>query len=77
MKKNEVQIGAKYIVKVSGNLVPVKITSESQYGGWYGKNTVTGREVRIKTAGKLRRPVPAPYECTDKTCTGECGKAHF
>ena len=55
MKKADVTVGKTYIVKVSGNLVPVKLTSVSQYGGWNGKNTVTGRDVRIKTAARLRR----------------------
>lgn len=55
MRKSEVIIGYTYTVKVSGQLVPVKITRESMYGGWDGVNTATGRSVRIKTAGRLRR----------------------
>lgn len=55
MKKSEIEIGKTYMVKVSGIVVPVKIVSESQYGGWNGKNTTTGREVRIKSAAKCRR----------------------
>lgn len=54
MKKKDVKVGGKYIAKISGYLVPVKIISESPYGGWVGKNPRTGREVRIKTAAKLR-----------------------
>lgn len=64
MKKNEVVVGKTYMVKVSGRVVPVKLDSVSRYGGWVGTNTVTGREVRIHTAAKLRReqgaPVPPP-----------------
>jgi len=54
MKKAEIQIGKAYIAKVSGKLVPVRIYSECSLGGWYGKNLITGREVRIKTAARLR-----------------------
>ena len=55
MKAKDVKIGGLYLVKVSGQLVPVKLIDESRYGGWTGKNLTTGREVRIKTAAKLRR----------------------
>ena len=56
MKKIDVTLGAIYIVKVSGHLVPVKLEAVSPYGGWIGRNQVTGREIRIRTAAKLRRP---------------------
>ena len=56
MKKSEVEIGRYYIVKVSGKLTRVKILRESPYGGWEGVNAETGRAVRIKTAGRLRKP---------------------
>lgn len=63
MKKNEVQVGAVYLVKVSGKVQPVRVVRESSFGGWEGINVNTGREVRIKTAAKLRRLyVPAPSE---------------
>ena len=45
-----------YIAKVSGVLAKVRISSESPYGGWYGTNLATGREVRIRGATRLRRP---------------------
>ena len=62
MKKAEVQIGSTYIVKVSGVLAKVRITGESPYGGWHGKNLATGREIRIRSAARLRRPAnEAPY----------------
>jgi|HubBroStandDraft_1064217.scaffolds.fasta_scaffold1960916_1 hypothetical protein len=57
MKKQDVQIGGLYVVKVSGNMAVVKITGESPYGGWDGRNVHTGRDVRIRTAARLRRPV--------------------
>jgi hypothetical protein len=56
-QKDVLGIGHIYIVKVSGHLVPVKLIAESPYGGWVGQNLNTGREVRIRTAAKLRREV--------------------
>jgi hypothetical protein len=56
MKKEDVQVGNLYVVKVSGKLAPVRIVSESPYGGWVGVNERTKREVRIRTAAKLRWP---------------------
>ena len=55
MTKNEVIIGETYVVKVSGQLQPVKIDNVSPYGGWNGTNTRTNRTIRIRTAAKLRR----------------------
>ena len=55
MKKAEVEIGSTYIVKVSGVLARVRITGEPPYGGWRGKNLTTGREIRIRSAARLRR----------------------
>jgi hypothetical protein len=57
MKKNDVLIGQTYAVKVSGQIRPVKLTAESPYGGWIGRNMQSGREVRIKSAAKLRYPI--------------------
>lgn len=54
MKKSEVIIGETYTVNVSGRLAPVRVTGACPYGGWVGINTKTNREVRIKTAAKLR-----------------------
>ena len=63
MKKNEVQVGKTYAMKVSGDVVPVKITGEKWSGdkhtGWIGTNTKTNRGVRIKTAQRLRAEVGA------------------
>lgn len=56
MKSKDVQLGQVYVVKVSGKLTRVRLDSESPYGGWSGTNLETKREVRIKTAAKLRRP---------------------
>lgn len=54
MKKSEIKIGGEYFAKVSGRLVRVRIVNESKYGGWNAVNTATGRNVRIKTAQRLR-----------------------
>ena len=56
MKRQDVQIGSIYIAKVSGVLAKVRITGESPYGGWRGLNLATGREVRVRSAARLRRP---------------------
>ena len=56
MKKADVKIGETYVVKVSGALVPVRILGPCSYGGWTGKSERTGREVRVRSAGRLRRP---------------------
>lgn len=54
MRKGNVKLGEIYVVKVSGKLAPVKLLRESVHGGWIGRNERTGREVRIKSAGRLR-----------------------
>jgi len=57
MRKADVQIGATYIAKVSGKLTQVRLVRESPYGGWDGLNLATHREVRIRSAARLRAPV--------------------
>jgi len=59
MKKKDIEIGSTYLVKISGKLAPVRILQESIYGGWNGRNKTTGRDIRIKTAGRLRRKLSA------------------
>ena len=56
MRKADVEIGKAYFAKVSEKIVPVRIYAVCAYGGWYATNTVTGREVRVKTAARLRGP---------------------
>jgi hypothetical protein len=56
MKAAHVSLGQDYWVKVSGNLAKVRILRESEYGGWVGKNLATGREIRVKSAARLRFP---------------------
>jgi hypothetical protein len=57
MLKKDVQLGETYLVKVSGKLAHVKLISESPYGGWVGKNAKTNREVRVRSAQRLRSKV--------------------
>jgi len=54
VKKHQVRIGETYTVKVSGRLATIRITGSSSHGGWVGINTKTNREVRIRTAARLR-----------------------
>ena len=54
MQKHNIKVGSIYIVKVSGQLTKVRITREHNRGGWYGTNLATGREIRIRTAARLR-----------------------
>ena len=62
MQKHHVKVGATYIVKVSGTLTKVRITREHVRGGWCGINLVTGREVRIRTAARLRSEAPSTQQ---------------
>ena len=53
MKRSEVEIGERYLAKVSGKRQVVKITRAHAQGGWTAVNVATGREVHIKTAARL------------------------
>ena len=55
MRRAQIEMGGVYEVRVSGTLVPVRIRSEHWKSGWDGVNVLTGREIRIRTAGRLRR----------------------
>ena len=55
MKKTDVNIDATYLVKVAGNLVPVKITAEHDHGGWIGTSVKSGKTIRIKSPQRLRQ----------------------
>jgi hypothetical protein len=66
MKKADVKIGGRYRVKVSDRIVTVRILRERYSGysgsgssGWVGVNESTGREVRIRSAQRLRSEVSA------------------
>jgi len=54
MKKSEIKIGLHYIVRVSGQEVPVLIDRENPHGGWDGTNIITKRRVRIRSAQRCR-----------------------
>ena len=58
MQKHNVKVGSTYIVKVSGTLAKVRLTREHDRGGWCGTNLATGREIRIRTAARLRSETP-------------------
>ena len=55
MKKSDVKLHATYLVKVAGNLVPVKIDREHDRGGWEGTSQKSGKAIRIKSAQRLRK----------------------
>ena len=61
MLKKDVKIGGRYVTTISGKRTVVRInneitvsTSRSSRTQWVGTNEATGREVRIKSAAKLR-----------------------
>jgi hypothetical protein len=64
MLKKDVVVGAIYLMKVSGNVVPVYVerettgdTSLQARTNWIGQNLKTKRQVRIKSAAKLRKRI--------------------
>jgi hypothetical protein len=65
MQKQNVKVGSTYIVKVSGTLARVRITRAHDRGGWCGINLATGREIRIRTAARLRFEAPAAQPITE------------
>ena len=60
MKKDQVKIGQVYAAKVTGKIVPVRITGESRHGGWDAINVRTKRSVHIKSAQRLRNRISVP-----------------
>jgi hypothetical protein len=65
MKAINVHVGDVYAVKVSGKIADVKIVSVHPSGGWNGVNVATKRDVRLRTAARLR------YNVTLKTRVDE------
>lgn len=59
MKKSEVKINGRYYAKVSDKVTEVRIKGVSRFGGWDAVNESTGREIRIKSAARLRGAVGA------------------
>ena len=71
MQKHNIKVGSTYIVKVSGTLAKVRITREHPRGGWYGTDLATGREIRIRTAARLRSEAkPAGGGCPERNPRG-------
>ncbi len=58
-------------VKVSGKIVPVRITGENASGGWDGVNQATGKVVRIKSPARLRSKVAEARPAKCDTPTGD------
>jgi hypothetical protein len=77
MKKTDVQINATYLVKVAGNLVPVRIDREHDNGGWEGTSVKTGKAIRIKSAQRLRKCLDdsAPVAAKPKRATKDATDA--
>jgi hypothetical protein len=63
MKAKDVCLNAYYYARVSGRVVKVRIEGESPYGGWDATNVETRRRIRIRSAQRLRAPVPCPERC--------------
>ena len=57
MNKSQIEVGALYAAKVSGQIVPVRVIAENPLGGWQAVNTLTGRTVHIRGAKRLRYPL--------------------
>ena len=55
MRKSEIEIGSRYVARVSGTLQILKIRGENPAGGWDAVNERTGRTVRIKSSQRLSR----------------------
>lgn len=54
MRKNEVEVGKVYRMKVGNQVTEVRLTAENPHGGWDGVNVATKRKVRIKSPQRLR-----------------------
>ncbi len=65
MKKDEIKIGETYTAKVSDKVVPVRIDKVNPRGGWDATNLVTNKQIRIKSAQRLRGRVSAPVTDAD------------
>lgn len=58
MKKDDVEIGGTYMAKVSDKVVAVRIDAANSRGGWDATNLSTNKQIRIKSAQRLRGPAP-------------------
>ena len=57
MQKNEIELGKVYTARVTDKLVQVRIDAENRHGGWDATNLSTNKQVRIKSAQRLREAV--------------------
>lgn len=67
MKKDDIKIGATYTAKVSDRVVPIRIDRENARGGWDATNLVTNKQIRIKSAQRLRGETGAKGGAAVKT----------
>ena len=56
MTKDEIKIGGNYLAKVTDRVVPIRIDALNRHGGWDATNLVTNKQIRIKSAQRLRGP---------------------
>ena len=91
MHMKDVKIGAVYAVKVSGLVVPVKITNDLGYSspgrftrigrkvgrhrGWEGINQRSGRKVHIRSAARLRQEVQVEPVYKEKGHVAKSGQS--
>jgi hypothetical protein len=63
MKQKDIEIGGRYLAKVSGHLVTVRVTDMKEVPMWGGErwatifhavNEATGRRITIRSAQRLR-----------------------
>lgn len=81
MKKNGIQLGKVYACKVTNSVVPVRLDRENPHGGWDGTNLKTNKQVRVKTAQRLRglwptRTMPITSEEPEPTTPEEAQATH-
>jgi len=80
MKARDVVVGAVYAVKVSGDVVPVRIACEITRGrdgafrGWIGTSEKTGREITIKSAQRLRYRIDGTTSAVWRKYNTEVGR---
>ena len=60
MQQDQVQIGKTYAAKVTDKIAPVRIDSENEHGGWNATNLRTNKQIRIKSAQRLRNEITVP-----------------
>ena len=70
MKAAEILVGASYLAKVSGKVVPVTVTRILEPGEgyrptrrWWARNEITGRNIEIKSCQRFRAPVAQRDSC--------------